>query len=161
MGVLWPTLLGSVASITLEVRPQLFLLTSLKVLISTNASSFRVSGSCSEEGRQVEVSVGGVKTQVDCVDGRLGGYLLDVTGLNKTPGSISITANHSSSDGRSAHIVSKSVTNDFICPENFVGVPSLGDYTTRSFCVSKYEMKNDGSGNGCLSSGGRSLYGCQ
>ena len=36
--------------------------------------------------------------------------------------------------------------NDFICPENFVGVSSLGDYTVNGFCVSKYEMKNDGSG---------------
>ena len=112
----------------------------------TNASSFRVSGSCSEEGRQVEVSIGGVKTQVDCVGGTWVA-ILDVTGLNKTPGSISITANHSDSDGRSARPVSKSVINNFICPENFVGVPSLEDYTVSSFCVSKYEMKNDGSGN--------------
>ena len=111
----------------------------------TNASSFRVSGSCSEEGRQVEVSVGGLKTQVDCVDGSWVA-IFDVTGLNKTSGSISITAHHSSSDGRSAHIASESVTNNFICPENFVGVPSLGDYTVNSFCVSKYEMKNDGFG---------------
>ena len=71
---------------------------------------------------------------------------LDVIGLNKTSGSISITARHSSSDGRSAHRASKNVTNHFICPENFVGVPSLGDYTANSFCVAKYEMKNDGSG---------------
>ena len=28
-----------------------------------------------------------------------------------------------------------------------MGVPSLGDYTVNSFCVAKYEMKNDGSGN--------------
>ena len=111
----------------------------------TNVSSFRVSGSCSEEGRQVEVSVGGVKTQVGCADGAWVA-VLDVTGLNKTSGPISITARHSSSDGRSAHIASKSVVNDFICPENFVGVSSLGDYTVNGFCVSKYEMKNDGSG---------------
>ena len=112
----------------------------------TNASSFRVSGSCSEEGRQVEVSVGGVNTQVDCMNDTWA-VTLDVTGLNKISDSISITAHHSSSDGRSAHIASVSVTNDFICPENFVGVPPLASYTTRSFCVSKYEMKNDGSSN--------------
>ena len=124
----------------------------------TNASSFRVSGSCSEEGGQVEVSVGGVETQVDCVDGAWVAFL-DVTGLNKTPGSISITARHSSSDGRSAHIASESVTNNFICPENFVGVPSLGDYTVNSFCVAKYEMKNDGSGQAVSQAAGAPYMG--
>ena len=33
------------------------------------------------------------------------------------------------------------------CPENFIEVPSLIDYTTENFCVSKYEMKNDGADN--------------
>ena len=112
----------------------------------TNVSNFRVSGSCSEKGHQVEVNVGGVKTQVDCADGAWVA-ILDVTSLNKTPGSISITANHSSFDGRSAHMASESVTNNFICPENFVGVPALEGYTVHSFCVAKYEMKNDGSDN--------------
>ena len=126
----------------------------------TNASSFRVSGSCSEEGRQVEVSVGGVNTQVDCAGG-VWVAVLDVTGLNKISGPISITAHHSSSDGLSGRMASKSVTNDFICPENFVGVPSLGDYTVSSFCVSKYEMKNGGSGQAVSQAAGCSLYGCQ
>ena len=112
----------------------------------TNVSSFRVSGSCSAGGHQVEVSVGGVKTQVDCVDGTWVA-ILDVTVLNKTSDFISITANHSDSVGRKAHTASQSVTNHFVCPENFVGVPALEGYTTHSFCVAKYEMKNDGSGN--------------
>ena len=88
----------------------------------TNASSFRVSGSCSEEGRPVEVSVGGVKMQVDCEDGTWVATL-DVTSLNKTSGSVSITAHHSSSDGRSAHIASESVTNHFYLSRKLCGSP--------------------------------------
>ena len=109
----------------------------------TNASNFTVSGSCSEEGRPVEVSVGRVKAQVDCTNNTWVATL-DITGVNQTS-SIPITARHSSSDGRSAHRASGSITSNFICPENFVGVPALEGYTTYSFCVSKYEMKNDGS----------------
>ena len=30
-----------------------------------------------------------------------------------------------------------------ICPANYVGVPPMLPYTTRFFCVAKYEMKND------------------
>ena len=34
-----------------------------------------------------------------------------------------------------------------LCPENFVPLPFLSGYTRKEFCVSKYEMKNDGSHN--------------
>ena len=33
------------------------------------------------------------------------------------------------------------------CPLHFIPVPKLAGYTTADFCVAKYEMKNDGSGN--------------
>lgn len=33
------------------------------------------------------------------------------------------------------------------CPENFVRVPSDNNYVSEDFCVAKFEMKNDGSGN--------------
>lgn len=32
------------------------------------------------------------------------------------------------------------------CPTNYIFVPSLAPYTVTSFCVAKYEMKNDGYG---------------
>ena len=34
-----------------------------------------------------------------------------------------------------------------VCPPNFVDVPHLADYTTKDFCVAKYEMKKDDSDN--------------
>ena len=84
---------------------------------------------------------------MDCVDGTWVA-ILDVTSLNKTSDFISITANHSRFCWSKVPTrASQSVTNNFICPENFVGVPALEGYTTHSFCVAKYEMKNDGSGN--------------
>ena len=33
------------------------------------------------------------------------------------------------------------------CPTGYVAVPPMADYTSKAFCVMKYEAKNDGSGN--------------
>ena len=123
--------------------------TSLPNIDASNAQSFTVEGTCSEEGEPVMVSVGGVspETDPDCGTGGSWSVILDVTSLNKTSGAISITANHLSPSGTNAIQASESVTNNFICPANFVGVPSLTGYTTNSFCVMKYEAKNDGSDN--------------
>ena len=43
-------------------------------------------------------------------------------------------------------VVSLEVTNNFQCPEGYIAVPALNAYTTESFCVSKYEMKEGGQG---------------
>ena len=117
----------------------------LRDINSSNASNFTISGRCSEEGEAVEVSVGSIEVQTDCV-GRAWEVILDVTSLNKVVKPIFITVDHSSGDGRSASQVLASVTNNFLCPTNFVSVPSLGGYTLHSFCVAKYEMKSDGIG---------------
>ena len=126
---------------------------SLLNIDASNAQSFTVEGRCSEEGQPVVVSVGDLSPETNPVlnpDCTSNSWFvnLDVTSLNKaTDAVISITADHSSSDGESATQALKEVTNSFLCPENFVAVPSLKDYTTNSFCVMKYEAKKDGSGN--------------
>ena len=127
---------------------------SLENISSSNVRSFTIEGTCTEEDEPVVVSVGGVspETDPDCASNSWS-VDIDVTSLNKTTGAISITADHSSSDGDDATQASKEVTNNFICPANFVGVPSLTDYTTNSFCVMKYEAKNDGSGNAISQAG--------
>ena len=131
---------------TLALAPTVVIGSSLPSSIeASNAQSFTVEGTCSEEGEPVMVSVGGVSPEIapDCTSGAWS-VDFDVTGLNKTTGSISVTADHSTPIGEDATQASQSVTNNFICPENFVGVPSLTGYTTNSFCVMKYEAKNAG-----------------
>ena len=121
---------------------------SLPDIDASNAQSFAVGGTCTENGEPVMVSVGEVspETDPDCTNNSWS-ISLDMTSLNKTKGAISITANHSSSDGDKATQASKEITNNFICPANFVAVPSLQDYTTNSFCVMKYEAKKDSENN--------------
>ena len=121
---------------------------------SSNAHDFTVEGTCTKEGQAVMVSVGGISPSMnpDCTSGSWSvGF--DVTALNGA--SISITADHSSSGGGSAPQASTTVTNDFICPTNFVAVPALTGYTVNSFCVMKYEAKKDGSDNAISQASGR------
>ena len=117
---------------------------TLENISSANASNFTIDGSCSAEGQEVLVNVGGIRAQANC-SLHTWSVEMDVTGLNKVSGSISIEVKHSSADGQRTSQDSESVTNDFVCPEHFVAIPSLKGYTTHSFCVAKYEMKNNGS----------------
>ena len=130
---------------------------SLEGISASNVQSFTVGGTCTEEGEPVIVSVGGLspETDPDCAN-NLWSVSLNVRNLlNKTP--IAITADHSSSNGDKATQALKEVVNSFLCPENFVGVPSLEGYTTHSFCVMKYEAKKDSSDN-AISQAAGTLY---
>ena len=49
----------------------------------------------------------------------------------------------SSSDPTEENVGALSEEEDNSCPDNFVLVPPLQGYTTKSFCVAKYEMKNN------------------
>lgn len=48
----------------------------------------------------------------------------------------------------------QSGTNFQICPTNYILIPALSPYTTRDFCVMKYEAKNDGYGTAVSSATG-------
>ena len=126
------------------IPPSVSIANSVPNITSSNAHNLTVEGSCSKEGQPVMVSVGGVSpaTAPNCTGGSWSVTELDVTALNGE--SISITADHSSSSGESAPQALETVTNSFICPTNFVAVPALTNYTTKSFCVMKYEAKNAG-----------------
>ena len=127
------------------IPPNVSIANSVPNITSSNAHSFAVEGTCLKEGQPVMVSVGGVSptTAPNCTGGLWSVTELDVTALNGE--SISIIADQSSSSGESAPPqASETVTNSFICPTNFVAVPALTNYTTKSFCVMKYEAKNAG-----------------
>ena len=114
---------------------------------SASALNFQVEGSCSEEGQNIVVSIGEITppTQPTC---SLNGTWLtevNVTSLiSSTTTSIIVTADHSTTGGLKAPQASTIITSR-ICPDNFVMVPPLKNYTDESFCMAKYEMKNSGS----------------
>ena len=121
----------------------------IKDIYANNASRFVVSGTCSEVGGTVTVTVGGrpPATQPSC-QSQSGNETWTVTmdashvGVHGAfDSTVPVTASHTASWGRIAN-ANHDVTNHFKCPENFVPVPtppsSLDD---PSFCVAKYEMK--------------------
>ena len=115
---------------------------ALEDVYSSNVAGFTLNGTCSEEGQAVIVKMNGLTPPIQPIcSGNNWATKIDVTSLNKISGSISITIDHSKANGQKAPQVSASVTNYFVCPESYVGVPVLAGYTTRSFCVAKYEMK--------------------
>ena len=70
---------------------------------------------------------------------------LDVTRFHRDP-DVNFEVNHKSSYGLSAMKDEVLIANAFSCPSNFISVPAMEDYTTHSFCVAKYEMKEKPSG---------------
>ena len=118
---------------------------TLESINSANLSNFEVKGQCSEEGQPVIVSVDSISpsTQPTCLN-EAWLIQIDVTEVPRPSDSILITADHSSSEGVQAPQASATVISSFPCPDNFVAVPPLEGYTSQTFCVAKYEMKNDG-----------------
>ena len=110
---------------------------------SANVASFTILGICLGEDQEVTVNAGGLTptTQPICSNGAWE-VTMDLTGLNKMT-SIVVTAEQSLSNGNT-YQDSETITNNFVCHEGFIGIPALKDFTTNSFCVAKYEMKNAG-----------------
>ena len=115
---------------------------SIKTIKSSNVSEFTISGECSENEGPIDVNIGGIKTSSICSNG-FWSASLDLTNIKKSKDKVSIIVNHASTDGRSSFPDKKFVQNKFICPPNYIGVPAMSDYTTHSFCISKYEMKEN------------------
>ena len=108
-----------------------------------NASRFIVEGTCSEVNLNVVVNIGGLIPPVQPSCSPNGSWRLetDVTALiTPSTRSIIITANHSSHNGIAAAQALATITSQ-ICPDDFIMVPPLENYTNQSFCVAKYEMK--------------------
>ncbi|HXH75460.1 MAG TPA: Ig-like domain-containing protein, partial [Bacteriovoracaceae bacterium] len=96
-------------------NPTVTITTSTTINLA-NETSYTVSGACSEAGRNVVVSVGGVGSTVTCS----AGTLLYTTTFNVSAATdsltLSITANHSDSNGNPATQATQSVIMDTIAP---------------------------------------------
>lgn len=139
---------------------------SLEDITASNVAHYTLSGTCSDNEQPVIVTIGTLEIETEC-EKESWEVSADLTSMNKVSGEIEISVEHiaasnedededkddededeeKSQEGVLSLTVKATVNNEFVCPENFVGIPSLEDYTEDSFCLSKYEMKNDGSDN--------------
>lgn len=113
-------------SVTKDTASPTVTITSALNINSSNESSYSLSGTCSENGVAVSVSVGGVLQSPTCGSGTWSATGLDVSGLGD--GAVSITADHST-----ATQASTSVT------KNTVG-PSLTDFAVALTYVDNIEL---------------------
>lgn len=96
-------------------------ITSSPAINNTNKAAYTVSGTCSENGRTVFVSVGGVAGTPNC-SALAWTTTLDVSGLTDSA-SVAITANHSDAAGNSASQASTSVEKDTVAPTVAITAP--------------------------------------
>ncbi len=90
-------------------------LTSAPAINATNAAGYTVSGTCSESGRTVTVTVGGsVSNSPACSGGTFTTGSMNVSGF--VDGPVSVTADHADMAGNSAVQASTPVTKDTVAP---------------------------------------------
>ena len=85
-----------------------------------------------------------ISRQVICVDGEWSTEAIDMTPFHKES-SFSVTATKVLESGEEGPMAILDIPNNFQCPWGYVPVPAPKDETFESFCVAKYEMKDQSS----------------
>ncbi|MDM8008899.1 MAG: putative Ig domain-containing protein [Phycisphaerae bacterium] len=107
-------------SLTKDTTPPTVSFTSTPDINFTNQYAYSVTGSCSEEGLQVRVNIGGDADFVTCT-GNAFTRTVDASGFSET--SISMTAEHWDAAGNDDS-VSTSVNKDTVAPVVFITAPA-------------------------------------
>lgn len=108
---------------------------SYPIINNTNKAAYTVSGTCSETGRAVNISIGGLLSSPNC-SGTSWTLTRDVSSLVDS-GSISITADHTDSVGNNAVQATRSVVKDTIIPMvSITSAPTINGANKAAYTVS-------------------------
>ena len=110
----------------------------LETIDSTNAHDYQMTGTCERDNSEVRVHVEGhpLDKQPICSRGEWE-ISADITGIVNKKERVQVAVSQAGSSG----LLCKNVTNYFICPDGYIGVPQLDSFTNENFCVMKYEAK--------------------
>ena len=110
----------------------------METMDSNNVHDYRITGTCERDNSEVRVYIEGhpLDKQPTCNKGEWE-ISADTTGIINKKKRIQVAV---SQVGNSA-LLCKNVTNHFICPNGYIGVPQLDGFTNTNFCVMKYEAK--------------------
>ena len=111
-------------------------ISSPRDISNKNAGEYPLSGRCDSSDREVEISVESENITVPCLGGRWNTYL-DITAIVQGRNNVNISAR---SGGDSA---CTNIENYFECPQDYIPVPRLDDYTSDDFCVMEYEARSE------------------
>lgn len=110
-------------------------LTSTPAITNSNKNSYTFSGTCSENGRTVSVSVGGVTGSPSCSGGSFSSTL-NVSGVSDSA-TVSVTADHTDLAGNPATQASVSVVKDTVIPTVAITVyPAINNANKATYTVS-------------------------
>jgi rRNA maturation protein Nop10 len=102
---------------------------------NTNKAAYPVSGTCSENTRQVTVSVGGVSATPTCT-GSAWSTSVDVTGVSDSA-TVTVTANHADASGNNATQASTTVVKDTAIPTVAISSsPAINNTNRTAYTVS-------------------------
>ena len=113
-------------------------------LRASNASAFPLKGDCSADGTGnvkvfIEDSSDFIETSVNCAGGSWTASV-DLSALVNKKEVFTVKVLHQDPSRRKS-LLAKSTFNA-VCPDNYVLAPPLSGYTSRPFCVAKYEMRS-------------------
>jgi len=121
-------------------------ITAPATITGATMTVYTVSGSCSENGRDVNISVGGVLSTSTCSAGAYATAGMNVSGL--ADGSVSITADHTDLAGNAASQASASATKNTNIPSVTINSPAsinaanIGAYTVSGNCSENGQIVN-------------------
>ena len=110
----------------------------MEAIDSNNAHDYKITGTCKRDNSEVRVYIEGhpLDKQPTCNRGEWE-ISADITGIINKKERVQVAV----SQAGSSDLLCKNVTNHFICPNGYIGVPQLDDFTNTNFCVMKYEAK--------------------
>lgn len=114
--------IDSVSVIKDTALPTLSLDSTPNINIS-NVGAFSLSGTCSEEGRDVNLSIGSIVVTTNCSSGVFNSGAIDVTGLDD--GNISISISSNDLAGNTSNFSDVAIQKDVISPTVSLSAPSV------------------------------------
>lgn len=115
------------------VNPTVALNTPVVIRIA-NHTGYSVSGTCSENGRSVSASVGGVSGSGTCSGGAWTVSGLNVSGVGDSA-TVAVLANHTDAAGNTATQASMSVLKDATAPSVILSTTAPGTFSTPTIVV--------------------------
>jgi hypothetical protein len=130
---------GSVAK---DATNPLVTIDSPVAITAANQAAYRLSGTCSEAGRAVNVTLGTVVATINCGTPGAGAY--EVTGLNLSTlaeGNVAIGANHADAIGNTSSATANA-TKDTLSGALVIGAPTAGSTTAPNPTISGMGAEN-------------------
>ena len=101
-------------SVTKDATPPTVTITSPSDINISNATSYSLIGTCSENGRAVNLDIGGITVAPNCSAGSWSAPPINISSLSD--GTVTITADHDDSIGNNAVQASHDVLKDTVAP---------------------------------------------